>query len=125
MRRLISALVAAIAILGAAPVLAAELVMFERAGCPYCARFDAEVGKIYPKTDEAARAPLRRVDINGPRPADLAEIDFGAFTPTFVLVDGGHERGRIRGYPGEESFYGMLDSMLRDLDSAKTASSAP
>ena len=46
MRRLISALVAAIAILGAAPVLAAELVMFERAGCPYCARFDAAVGKI-------------------------------------------------------------------------------
>ena len=91
----------------------------------FSARFDAEVGKIYPKTDEAARAPLRRVDINGPRPADLAEIDFGAFTPTFVLVDGGHERGRIRGYPGEESFYGMLDSMLRDLDSAKTASSAP
>ena len=125
MRRDICAAIIALTLTGAAPAAAAELVMFERAGCPYCARFDAEVGAIYPKTDEARRAPLRRVDIHAERPADLAEIDPGGFTPTFVLVEDGHERGRIRGYPGEDNFYGMLDAMLQDLDSSKTTSAAP
>ena len=31
---------------------ALELVVFERAGCPWCQRFDAEIGRIYAATDE-------------------------------------------------------------------------
>lgn len=94
------------------PARAAELVMFERAGCAWCARFDAEIAPIYPHTDESRTAPLRRVDLDHPRPADLAAIDPGPFTPTFVVVQDGREIGRIRGYPGESFFFGLLDRIL-------------
>ncbi|WP_158670209.1 MULTISPECIES: thioredoxin [Bradyrhizobium] len=91
---------------------AVELVMFERAGCAWCARFDAEIAPIYGKTDESRAAPLRRVDLNSPVPADLAGIDPGPFTPTFVVVQEGREIGRIRGYPGDAFFFGLLDRIL-------------
>ena len=42
---------------------AAELVMFERAGCAWCEAFDRDIAPIYGKTEEGLRAPLRRVDI--------------------------------------------------------------
>jgi hypothetical protein len=47
---------------------AAELVMFEQAGCEWCAAFDRDIAPVYPKTDEGRRAPLRRVDIAQPLP---------------------------------------------------------
>ena len=96
----------------------AELVMFERTGCVWCARFNAEIGPIYPKTEEGRTAPLRRVNRDSPLPADLAGIDPGVFTPTFVVVDKGQEIGRIRGYPGEAFFFGLLDHILTTTPSA-------
>ena len=94
---------------------AAELVMFERAGCPYCAQFDREIGPIYHKTDEGEAAPLRRVDIRAPIPPDLGSVTVERITPVFVLVDHGREIGRIRGYPGEDNFWGLLAGMIADL----------
>jgi len=102
--------------LAATPAAAAELVMFEDAGCGWCARFNAEIGSIYHKTDEGRRAPLRRVDSGAALPADLAFIAPERLTPLFVLVDGGREIGRIRGYPGEDHFWGLLDMLIRKLD---------
>lgn len=96
---------------------AAELVMFERPGCAWCARFNAEIAPIYGKTDESRAAPLRRVDLNSPFPADLAGIDPGPFTPTFVVVQEGREIGRIRGYPGDVFFFGLLDRILSNAGS--------
>ena len=93
--------------------------MFWDAGCFWCARFDHEIGPIYPKTPEGQRAPLRRVDIAGKTPADLAFVEPERFTPLFVLVDNGREIGRIRGYPGEDHFWGLLDVLLKKLDVAK------
>ena len=97
---------------------AAELIMFERAGCVWCARFDAEIAPVYGKTEESQAAPLRRVDRDSPLPADLSGIDPGAFTPTFVVVQEGHEIGRIRGYPGDAFFFGLLDRILANAGSA-------
>jgi hypothetical protein len=108
---------AALALLSGAAAPAAELVMFERADCIWCARFDAEIAPIYGKTDESQTAPLRRVDLGRPRPADLAGIDPGAFTPTFVVVDEGREIGRIRGYPRDAFFFGLLDRILTNAGS--------
>jgi thioredoxin-related protein len=99
---------------------AAELVMFEQAGCVWCEAFDREIAPVYPKTDEGKRAPLRRVDIAQNVPADLAFIDAERLTPLFVLVDSGREVGRIRGYPGEDNFWGLLDVLIAKLDKAKT-----
>lgn len=101
---------------GAYRAEAAELVMFEQAGCPWCQVFDRQIGPIYPKTDEGHRAPLRRVNINGPTPPDLKFIQMERLTPLFVLVDHGREIGRIRGYPGEDNFWGLLDELVKRLD---------
>jgi len=99
---------------------AAELVMFEQAGCVWCEAFDREIATIYDKTDEGARAPLRRVDIAAALPSDLAFIAVERLTPLFVLVENGREIGRIRGYPGEDHFWGLLGVMIKSLDSAGT-----
>jgi len=102
----------------ASPALASELVMFERPGCGWCARFNAEIAPIYPKTDEGQRAPLRRVERGAALPADLAFISPERLTPLFVLVDQGREIGRIRGYPGEDNFWGLLGGLVKKLDDA-------
>jgi len=102
------------------PVRAAELVMFWDAGCLWCAKFDHDIGPIYPKTSEGQRAPLRRVDTAKKVPADLAFIETERFTPLFVLVDQGREVGRIRGYPGEDHFWGLLGTLIQKLDEAPT-----
>ena len=94
---------------------AGELLMLERDGCAWCMRWNAEIGGIYPKTAEAERAPLRRVDIDEPWPADLDGIRPDAFTPTFILVDDGEEIGRLRGYAGDEFFWFLLGEMLEQL----------
>ncbi len=99
---------------------AAELVMFERAGCAWCEAFDREIAPIYSKTEEGLRAPLRRVDTARPVPPDLAFIETERLTPLFVLVDRGREIGRIRGYPGEDFFWGLLGALMKKLDASAT-----
>jgi hypothetical protein len=95
---------------------AAELVMFERAGCEWCEVFNRDVAPVYAKTAEGARAPLRRVDIGAALPPDLAFLSVERLTPLFVLVDQGREIGRIRGYPGDDHFWGLLGALIRKLD---------
>ena len=98
----------------------AELVMFEQAGCIWCETFDREIAPIYPKTAEGKRAPLRRVNIDSPLPPDLNFIEIERLAPLFVLVESGQEIGRIRGYPGDEHFWGLLQVLVKKLDSAGT-----
>ena len=113
LRKIVLILAAAMVVL---PARAAELLMLEQPGCVWCARFNAEIAPAYPKTAEGARAPLRRVDITGEWPADLAGIASERFTPTFVLVEDGKEVGRIRGYPGDEFFWYLLAELIAKLD---------
>ena len=100
---------------------AAELLMLERPGCPWCKRFNDEIAPGYAKSEEGRRAPLRRVDITRPWPADLAAIAQERLTPTFVLVENGLEIGRLRGYPGDEFFWVLLDDMLAKLPETPTS----
>ena len=95
---------------------AAELVMVEEAGCVWCARWNAEIGPVYPNTEEAEIAPLRRLDLRGPRPDDLSFDAPLRITPTFVLVEDGQEVARLEGYPGEEFFWPLLGDMLDQLE---------
>lgn len=94
---------------------AAELVMFEQAGCVWCQRWHAEIGPAYPKTEEGEIAPLRRVDIHEELPEDLSHLTVERFTPVFVLLDDGDEVGRIRGYPGDQFFWFRLDELIDQL----------
>jgi hypothetical protein len=106
-------------------VLAAELVMFEEAGCPWCRRFDREIAPAYPKTEEGRRAPLRRIHISLARTSGLGLARPVTVTPTFVLVSRGVEVGRITGYPGEEFFWGLLSELLTQLEPGPRAKPAP
>ena len=90
---------------------AAELVMFRRDGCPWCAKWDREIGPIYPKTDIGQRAPVRFVDIAQARHFDGELKSPVRFTPTFVLMDNGREVGRIEGYPGQDFFWARLENL--------------
>ena len=92
-----------------------ELIMFEQTACEWCELWDEEVGVVYHKTKEGKRAPLRRVNIHKNQPADLSAISPVVYTPTFVLIQNGVEIGRIRGYPGEDFFWGMLSELIGKL----------
>lgn len=93
---------------------AAQLVVFGSAHCPYCLAWEREIGRVYPQTGEAQQAPLRRLDIQARRPADL-QIREVNITPTFILVDKGREVGRIEGYSGDQFFWPQLHKMLAKL----------
>lgn len=118
MRQLALTMIPAIALALSAPVStdAAELIMFEQAGCAWCMRWNSEIGPAYANTAEGKIAPLRRVDIHKPIPEDLEGIRIERFTPTFVLVEDGEEIGRMRGYTGDEFFWFLLGEMLEKLE---------
>lgn len=94
----------------------AELIMIEQEGCVYCEKFNREIAVAYPKTAEGKRAPLRRLDLHKPWPASLSSIAVERLTPTFILVDKQREIARLRGYPGDEHFWVLLNEMLQKLD---------
>jgi len=95
---------------------ALELVMVEEVGCRWCARWNAEIAPIYPKTEEGRIAPLRRLDIRDVAPGTLAVTQPVVFTPTFVLARDGAEIDRIEGYPGEELFWWFLAAVMNNND---------
>jgi len=117
--RLRYVVLACIALFGAAALdaaKAAELVMFERAGCPWCQRWNREIAPIYPKTTEGQRVPLRKVDLGRGVPADLVLDAPVRFTPTFVLVENGREIGRVIGYFDDAVFWGLLGKLLTKIE---------
>jgi hypothetical protein len=98
---------------------AAELYMFRRAGCPWCAAWDREIAPAYDKTEIGRRAPLRMVDIYGEQPP-IALKGRIIYTPTFVLVEKGREVSRIEGYPGNQFFWGLLEALVQRLPPGET-----
>ncbi len=53
-------------------------------------------------------------------PPDLCLHRTERLTPLFVLIDRGREIGRIRGYPGEDYFWGLLGVLMEKLDASAT-----
>ncbi|MCF6272744.1 MAG: thioredoxin family protein [Rhodobacteraceae bacterium] len=96
------------------------LIMFEEEGCPYCEQWRAEIGPIYPKTDEGKRAPLVRMDIFEPIPEGINLVADPVYSPTFVLINDGQEIDRLAGYPGQDFFWGLLGRMLSKLPEQDT-----
>ncbi len=92
-----------------------RLMMVEEHGCPWCERWNADVGDIYYLTDEGLAAPLWRHDISDDLPEGVVLSNSPQFTPTFILLVDGIEVNRIEGYPGEGFFWGLLGMMLADL----------
>jgi thioredoxin-related protein len=94
---------------------AAELVMFERDGCVWCAGCDRDVGPVYPKTSEAKLLPLRRINLDHAKTGDLALEAPVRFTPNLVVIDNGREVGRITGYINDDAFWGLLDALAAKI----------
>lgn len=89
-----------------------RLIMVEREGCVYCALWNEKIGPIYPKTPEGAAAPLTRVDIHANWAEGLTTGPAPIYTPTFIVLRGTAEVGRIEGYPGEDFFWALLGQAL-------------
>jgi hypothetical protein len=105
-------LVLAALLASALPAPSAELVMYRRAGCPYCLAWDREIGPVYPKTDIGKSLPLRQVHLDRGKDNSVELRSPIRYTPTFVLVENGKEKARIEGYPGEFFFWGVLEKLL-------------
>jgi hypothetical protein len=112
-RRIIAGLILGLAIVSG-PAAAGELrlLMFEQAGCIYCARWDREIGVAYPNTEQGALAPLTRFDLRDKLPDDISLTRRAHITPTFVLLSDGAEVGRIEGHPGGDFFWFLLDELI-------------
>ncbi len=93
--------------------------MVEQQGCPWCERWHAEIGPVYPKTAEGRRLPLRIIQRAEGLPDAIAFETGVAFTPTFIAVACGREVGRITGYPGEEFFWALLADLVAALPTDK------
>ncbi|MFC3166846.1 SoxS protein [Paracoccus fontiphilus] len=108
-------LLAALALVLTALPLAAEplrLLMVEKKDCIYCAAWDRAIGPGYAASDAGQAAPLTRVDIHGPYPDGLALARRPFVTPTFILLDGGFEVGRLEGHMTAAQFYPALNALL-------------
>ena len=99
---------------------AAELLMYRKAGCPWCAAWDRQIAPAYPNTELGRRAPVRLLDMD--HDASPAALRMPVrFSPTFVLVEAGREVGRIEGYPGEDFFWGLLEKLVAQLPPASSS----
>lgn len=96
------------------------LLMLEETGCVWCARWDAEVGPVYERTEEGRRAPLMRQMLDAPLPDGVRLQRHARYSPTFVLLRDGTEVGRIEGYPGADFFYGLLQALIERADAPET-----
>ncbi len=99
----------------AAPTFAAELVMFERPNCPFCLAWKREVGDRYPLTEEGRIAPLRVVRLDAAESHGIELREDVKYSPTFVLVEGDKEIGRILGYSSDDAFWGLLRQLVARL----------
>ena len=118
---LVAALLCLAAIGCARSAGAAELLMFEDRGCPWCERWRREVGVAYANSAEGRQAPLRRIELRQARASGVVLAVPVTLSPTFVLAADGREVGRITGYPGADFFWGMLSELIAKLDRGAAA----
>jgi thioredoxin-related protein len=97
---------------GAATGSGLELVVFEAPGCIYCRIFRRDVLPAYSASPRAREVPLRFVDVNEIDRNRLGLAEPISSVPTFVLMRGGREEGRIAGYTGPESFFHLVGHLI-------------
>jgi len=91
------------------------LMMAELDDCPYCAKWDSEVGSIYPKSAEGKLAQLKRFDLLD-KPEGVEFKSRVRFSPTFILVIDNKEIGRIEGYRNAEQFWSVLSILFKQAN---------
>lgn len=110
----LAALTLGVAGLGSA-AQAVELLVVGQRNCAACKAWEMDVGSVYARTDEGERAPLRRIRIEDLSGAGFRFRSPVVAAPTFVLLDGKAEIGRITGYSDAAAFWGSLNALLRKV----------
>lgn len=87
------------------------LIMVDDPACRFCRKFDAEVGPGYPATRQGRIAPLIKLRRDSYELGALG-LAPAVYTPTFILMRGKREVGRMMGYPGAEYFFEELDVLI-------------
>ena len=119
MRAILTGLMMALAPMATTQARAAELLMFDAHGCMHCELWKDVVGEYYHKTREGQAAPLRVVSLDDPMPDDLDWVEGVRYSPTFLLIEGEREIGRIVGYPGEDLFWMLMEVEFRKLNASR------
>jgi hypothetical protein len=100
-----------------------RLLFVEKAGCPWCMRFEQESLAGYLASDLALAAPLARASLDSGQPAGVTLKEPIRFTPTFVLLRDGREIARIVGYQDNALFFGMVEKLIADARAPQGARS--
>ncbi|MDC3234609.1 thioredoxin family protein [Candidatus Puniceispirillum sp.] len=80
--------------------------------CVFCKAWERDVGNLYGDTEYAKKAPLIKIDIS------LFSKQFNdltpnvSVTPTFILMSGNDEAGRIVGYQNRDMFFWALSEYI-------------
>ena len=80
--------------------------------CVFCKAWERDVGRLYGDTEYAKKAPLFKIDISlvNKHFADVTPKVSG--TPTFILMNGNDEVGRIVGYQNRDMFFWALSEFI-------------
>ena len=80
--------------------------------CVFCKAWERDVGSLYGDTEYAKKAPLFKMEISLFREhfADLTPNV--SVTPTFILMSGNDEVGRIVGYQNRDLFFWTLSEYI-------------
>ena len=80
--------------------------------CVFCKAWERDVGRLYGDTEYAKRAPLFKIDIKlfSKHFTDVTPKVSG--TPTFILMNGNDEVGRIVGYQNRDMFFWSLSKYV-------------
>jgi thiol-disulfide isomerase/thioredoxin len=89
-----------------------ELVVYEHPDCAHCRVFRARVVPRYLKSDFAADAPLRFVNIAVSGNQNAALNGPITMVPTSVLMKDGREVDRIAGYWAPDNFFKIIESLI-------------
>ncbi len=63
---------------------------------------------------------MRRIDIASQAASNITLSSRVLYTPTFVVVNGGREIGRITGYINDDAFWGLLGTLAAKLTRSPT-----
>ena len=80
--------------------------------CLFCKAWERDIGRLYGDTEYAKRAPLLKIDISlfSKHFTDVTPKVSG--TPTFILMRGNDEVGRIVGYQNRDMFFWALSEYI-------------
>ncbi len=96
-----------------------ELLVFEHPDCVYCRVFRRDVVPQYQEATQAARAPLRFIDIEKTDTEGLGLKAPINTVPTAVVVKDGREIDRIVGYWSPGNFFKMLAYIMSKADATE------